>query len=349
MVATATPEIQSIAPELLLECLDPRHRAQIAGCMEHPENHLLVIYSCAEEQRYQVREVGPSRACATLEQAIRATPAGFSTRYVTRCFAAPESLRLPGIPAAPSVPYALAKLTITPDPAGEKTAEKAGAPAPERARIRLPEPDRVAPAAPAPAPTIPPTPAAPTSTLQVAQGIQQLRRTLETRDAELRRRENQLTEQLAALAEREAALAAATEVNTARGEELDALRKSLHDKENLLTAAERDLASRRTAADTREAELAKRQTQLALREEAVSERESDADAAEEELTARRDTLDAREAELRKRHAVAVARENALAEREAADAAAARELQERNEALEKEIAGLLALLKEFSGE
>jgi hypothetical protein len=53
MLSSHSAELRLIDPSLLLECVAPKMHAQIAKLIETDGVHMLVIFSCAEEHRYE--------------------------------------------------------------------------------------------------------------------------------------------------------------------------------------------------------------------------------------------------------------------------------------------------------
>lgn len=287
----------------------------------------------------------------------------------------PVSKRIDGAsPIKPPVPVALKLPSVAP------VADK---PAPAAAEAPAPVPEVRADASTCPTADVGSAAQAVSgsedaaATTQLRQGIRDFRKAVEARENDLRSRENALAERDKSLAERESAVLrrenAVSESERRQAQSLELIRSGraeledrarelserqerLNEKEAMTNAASAELEKGRVELNTRRDELEKVRVELDARRVEletvagdISKRQIEQESAAKNLVEREADHAARVREVEARLSRCVSDEAALRRRETEQSVVERALKARNEALEKEIAGLLALMQEFTGE
>jgi hypothetical protein len=351
MLSSYSAELRLIDPALLLECVVPRMQSQIAKLLETDGVHMLVIFSCTEENRYEYLEVGPGRRVRQLDEALVIHPSGYRAQFIVPAKACPESVLSSGISAAQSIPYALAKLVpMAPLPASKATGKIAlvnAAPAgehvaPSSAPVvatvvkRPPVTEETAPAA---TPSSAPVSFEP---LPEENPADTLRRALHGVLASITDRE-------ASLSVREGSTAERLELFSSREREIEAGQKALATREAAIAAREAAVGELEKGAVTRDGLIATREKALADSEEDFKTRKNSVAFREKSLATREQEMEARLFDVNAREGALVAIEKALASRDVVMSAKEKELLSREDAFVAERSRIDGEIRAFSDE
>lgn len=322
MVSQSASEIRIIDPMLFVECIGSK--APLAKLLASEEVHMLVIFGCKEEHRFEYVDVGPTRRIPSLEAALSARPDGHAPRFVVPSRHCPKESVPRTYPNAHSIPYALAKvIPMAPDTAspcrppatavGSPVVETAASPeihpSSAHAEVALQpviETKSVAPAKPLvrinpvkPLPSFDPLPDENlTDTLRRA--MHSVLSSITDREASLNVREATVEEIDEKISQRNAELQRLDAGFTAREAAVAALEKALAEREALLLKREKGFGALEEDFKTRKNSVAFREKSLATREQEVETRIFDINAREGALVPNEQALKNREAELVKR-------------------------------------------------
>lgn len=333
MLSPHSADLRLLDPSLLLECVVPASQATIAKLLETEGLHLLVIFACVDESRYEYLDVGPGRRVRGLDEALSVHPEGHRAHFIVPSKSCPDSVLSSGFASAYSIPYALAKLApMAPLPAAKPVA-----------KIALPaaSPSAAAPAPVTPAPVAPPaasvkretvTEVGSPSSLQALSPVS-FEPLADENPADTLRRAlhgvlSSITDREASLSVREVSTSERQEMFSAREQRIEADAKALAARESAAAEVERDLARREKLVAEREGALAEAEEDFKTRKNSVAFREKSLAAREQEMEARLFDVNAREGAL-------VAIERNLAARDVALAAGEQELLRRQDAFAAE--------------
>lgn len=342
MLSSHSAELRLIAPALLLECLAPKMQPQIAKLLETDGVHMLVIFACSDEQRYEYLDVGPGRRVRQLDEALVIHPSGHRAHFIVPSKTCPDSVLSSGIASAHSIPYGLEKLApMPPIPAAKATGKIALVNAAPSTDADVPAVVPVATAkrpvatevsAPVVTPAVAPVSFAP---LPDENPADTLRRALHGVLSSITDRE-------ASLSVREGSTAERLEVFASREREIEASQKALATREAAVAEFEKAAMNRDALIVAREKALADAEEDFKTRKNSVAFREKSLSVREQEMEARLFDVNAREGAL-------VAIEKALAVRDAALAAKEKDLLNREDAFVSERSRIDGEIRAFSDE
>lgn len=335
MVSQSASEIRIIDPMLFLECIGSK--APLAKLLASEEVHMLVIFGCKEEHRFEYVDVGPTRRIRSLDAALSARTEGHAPRFVVPSRNCPKESFPLGYPNAHSIPYALAKVIpmapaiVSPNraPASDVTAETVvdvaaqpaavqpsvveSVPATPSSEIKSPAVKAAGATPPVPetksvAPAKPFVRATPVKPLPSFDPLPDENLTDTLRRA-MHSVLSSITDREASLNVREATVEEIDEKISLRNAELQRLDAGFAAREAAVVALEKSLAERETM-------LAKKEKEFAVLDEDFKTRKNSVAFREKSLAAREQETESRIFDINAREGALVPNEQALKTREA---------------------------------